>query len=227
MPAWSYGHRLYKAAWFEEADGAESCLEVGPYRHSNGLLFRKFKHSWPLFRRHVSLAARVMAQGSAGVSELDAAEQAALTYGDRPAYLESTFWPEKNPELFYASIDLEKFYPSITKSAILAGFAQHMEDFSGDQWLMSLLDRMLDFRIGKKHSELLGNPIVEPFTPVGAFPHVPTGLMVAGFLSNVAMMSLDRVMDERALTKRRVAHFRFVDDHAFLAHSFEDLVEWI
>jgi len=33
-------------------------------------------------------------------------------------------------------------------------------------------------------------------------------------------------VDER-LKKRDVAHFRFVDDHVFLAYSFEDLVSWV
>ena len=60
MPAWSYGNRLYRPAWYEEEE-QESKLEIGPYRHASGHLYKKFQHSWPLFRKHVSLTARVMA----------------------------------------------------------------------------------------------------------------------------------------------------------------------
>ena len=47
MPAWSYGNRLYRAAWYEEEpqDGRHSKLNIGPYRHSAGYLYRHFKHS--------------------------------------------------------------------------------------------------------------------------------------------------------------------------------------
>src|SRR3546814_7881522 len=57
MPAWSYGNRLYRAAWYEEEspEGKGSQLNIGPYRHSAGHLYRHFKHSWPLYRRHISL----------------------------------------------------------------------------------------------------------------------------------------------------------------------------
>src|ERR1700735_3749410 len=34
MPAWSYGNRLYRPAWYEE-ENRESKLEIGPYRHAS------------------------------------------------------------------------------------------------------------------------------------------------------------------------------------------------
>jgi hypothetical protein len=63
MPAWSYGHRLYRAAWYDDDASGGSKLNIGPYRHTNSNLYRKFKHSWPLFRRHISLTARKMTTG--------------------------------------------------------------------------------------------------------------------------------------------------------------------
>ena len=62
MPAWSYGNRLYRAAWYddEREAGKTSRLNIGPYRHAAGHLYRRFKHSWPLYRRHISLTARRM-----------------------------------------------------------------------------------------------------------------------------------------------------------------------
>ena len=63
MPGWSYGNRLYRTVWFDrEAEvGSPRELLVGPYRHTTGHTYRKFKHSWPLFRRHLSLVARTVA----------------------------------------------------------------------------------------------------------------------------------------------------------------------
>ena len=47
MPTWSYGNRLYRPAWYEEDENSQSRLEIGPYRHARGHLYRRFKHSWP------------------------------------------------------------------------------------------------------------------------------------------------------------------------------------
>jgi hypothetical protein len=86
---------------------------------------------------------------------------------------------------------------------------------------------MLNFQVGRAGSRLLGDPIVRPQTDVGSFAGIPTGLMVAGFLSNVAMLRLDRLIDRQIRKQRRIAHFRFVDDHVLLAYDFEELVDWI
>jgi hypothetical protein len=227
MPPWSYGHRLYKAAWFEETDDGQH-LELGPYRHSTGSLYRKFKHSWPLFRRHISLTARLMVGALEDEAQLDAAEQSALKYGDQPHYLQSNYWKStENSIIYYASIDLEKFYPSITKNAIVRGFHRYLADYKNDQWLQNLIGRMLNFRVGAEGSRLLDDPIVQPMTGSGKFGGIPTGLMVAGFLSNVAMLRLDRLIELRLGRDHRIAHFRFVDDHAMLAYDFDELRAWV
>ena len=228
MPAWVYGHRLYKAAWFEELDDGDTRLALGPYRHSTGALYRKFKHSWPLFRRHVSLCARTMVRGFDSDIELDDAEQAALTYEDRPAYLSQEWWPPvEQTALHYVSIDLERFYPTIKQSAIISGLRAYLPDYEVDGWLQSLVGRMLRFEVSAVGSGLLGHEVVQPVTHPGRFRGIPTGLMVAGFLSNVAMLHLDREVEDRLQTNRRIAHFRFVDDHAILAYDFDELCNWI
>ncbi len=229
MPYWSYGHRLYKAAWFEEKNG-QSQLELGPYRHTSGHLYRRFKHSWPLFRRHISLCARFMAHGIESEVELDNAEKSALHHSDKPAYLHRDYWKPLKKEggtLYYASIDLEKFYPKIQSSAIKEGFRRYLDDYNTDAWLKQIIDRMLDFKVGTKGSRLLDDPIVHPQTTAGAFEGVPTGLMVAGFLSNIAMLPLDIAVASKLQLNRRIAHFRFVDDHAILAYDFDELRQWI
>ena len=56
---------------------------------------------------------------------------------------------------------------------------------------------------------------------------IPTGLFVAGFLANCAMLPVDAAVNERILKRRSFAHFRFVDDHTILAYEFEELCDWI
>lgn len=227
LPAWVYGHRLYKAAWFEEREG-HTHLELGPYRHTTGALYRKFKHSWPLFRRHISLTARMMVGGLDNQTQLDESELSALNYQDKPLYLTEGHWPPSpSGKLYYASIDLEKFYPLIKRAAITDGFRRYLGEYQSSPWLRTLIDRMLDFRVSKAGSVLIDANIVHPATPTGRFEGIPTGLMAAGFISNIAMLRVDRLADREIRKKRRVAQFRFVDDHAILAYSFDELCEWI
>jgi hypothetical protein len=227
MPPWSYGHRLYKAAWYEEQNG-RSHLELGPYRHSGGSLYRRFKHSWPLFRRHISLTARLMVHGLGNPDQLDPSEKSALNYAERPPYLNTEYWPAtKGTTLYYGSIDLEKFYPRVTAAAILRAMTKYLDQFRGDAWLQRLLERMLAFRVTPERSVLLNDQIAEPLTEKGPFGGIPTGLMVAGFLSNVALLPLDRFVERRLKRNNRVAHFRFVDDHAILSYDFDQLCIWI
>lgn len=227
MPPWSYGHRLYKAAWYEEDDG-RSHLALGPYRHSSGSLYRRFKHSWPLFRRHLSLTARVMTHGLGNLEQLDSSEKSAFTYSERPRYLDISHWPSNTgSELFYASIDLEKFYPKVLISAIQRSLRRYLDGYREDEWLTGLVTSMLQFRVTASRSVLIGSRTSEPTTPAGRFGGIPTNLMVAGFLSNVAMLPVDRIFERKLVKNNRIAHFRFVDDHAFLAYDFVELCEWI
>lgn len=227
MPTWSYGHRLYKAAWYEQIEGRPR-LELGPYRHANGSLYRRFKHSWPLFRRHISLTARTMVHGLGNPEQLDPSEKGALLFPDKPLYLDQHYWPpKKDGTLFYGSVDLEKFYPNVQSAAILRSISKFLDEYRGDAWLQTLLTRMLAFRVTSKRSVLLGDPIVEPITNAGTFNGIPTNLMVAGFLSNVAMLPLDRFISRKLARSNRIAHFRFVDDHVIIAYDFEELTEWI
>lgn len=228
IPPWVYGHRLYKAAWFEEEENQEPRLALGPYRHSTGALYRKFKHSWPLFRRHISLTARRMVNAIPHEEQLDPSERSALNYEDSPIYLSPLHWPaEAGPQLHYASIDLEKFYPSIEKRAILTGLRRYLPGYANDPWLSRVIERLLDFKISRHGSTLLGQKIVEPLTKPGSLSGVPTGLMTAGFLSNVAMLRLDRLAARLVRRDPSIAQFRFVDDHALLAYDFGRLCDWV
>lgn len=230
MPAWSYGNRLYRAAWYEE-EKQESKLEIGPYRHASGHLYKKFQHSWPLFRKHISLTARTMARPITKTEESEPDQRAieAAAIVGLP-YLENDFWnrpQNKSTDLYYASIDLKQFYPSIHSKKILAGLllAQNASDPEGK--FEALLDSMLNFTLDKSDitASLLEN--VEPAFKGKSVKGLPTGLFAAGFLANAALLPVDKIVDEKIQTDKTIAHFRFVDDHTILTYDFEKLCDWI
>lgn len=232
MPAWSYGNRLYRAAWYEEEAGEKrsSQLNIGPYRHAAGHLYRHFKHSWPLYRRHISLSARRMVADPIDPAELDHGESRALLQAEGLAYLDPQHWIHPAPpgdKLYAASLDLMKFYPSVRTAAILGGFAAHVDGYAAEPVLAGLLEQMLRFEVDDTglHSEMRAT--VEPPVEAGPFNGIPTGLFVGGFLANVAMLSLDLKVDELLRERRDIAHFRFVDDHEILAYDFAALCDWI
>lgn len=230
MPGWSYGHRLYRAAWYEENNDGQSILTVGPYRHANGQLYRNFKHSWPLFRRHIALTARVMGRGSIDPEQLDLGEQQALGQRDDIPYFSKDFWPKKevNAEKIYAaSIDLKHFYPSINTSAVLQGFISAIPELQSDDHMRRLISSMLKFQVSVEGLSDTVRATVEPPVSDGLFDGIPTGLMVGGFLANAAMLPVDREVDALVRKRQEFAHFRFVDDHVVLSPEFEIICSWI
>ncbi|MFC3698445.1 hypothetical protein ACFOOJ_13500 [Sphingobium xenophagum] len=230
MPAWSYGNRLYRAAWYEQSapDEPHSKLNIGPYRHSGGNLYRHFKHSWPLYRRHISLTARRMVSATIDEGELDAGERLALKQSEGLAYLAPEHWSKPTPaddKIFAASLDLSKFYPSVRKAAIAMSFASFLPGYTDE--LASLIDQMLTFTVQTEGvSEETKSEVVPPVNP-GIFERIPTGLFVGGFLANVAMLPVDLEVETLLAARRDIAHFRFVDDHEILAYDFESLVSWL
>ena len=235
MPSWSYGNRIYRPAWYEHGEDRQSTLEIGPYRHASGHLYRKFQHSWPLFRRHVALTARTMVRAlnlPTDRDELDHVDRLAAAAADKEGlpYLQSSFWEPGTDkaigtELYHASIDLKHFYPSLRTEAVLHGLT--MAGAADDDRIRKLLTDMLRFRIDK--SELPPNTLerVEPKYDDPRVQGIPTGLFVAGFLANAAMLQVDTDVDRRIREQRSLAHFRFVDDHIFLAYDFQELCSWL
>jgi hypothetical protein len=142
----------------------------------------------------------------------------------RLPYLKNEFWkkPARNP--YWVSLDLEKFYPSLHTSTIASNIRQYCtkaSDITG-----TLLDGLLRFRID--HSGWSEREMTEIDLMSGAadFPHIPTGLMVAGFLASVAMLRVDALVDAN-IEASQIAHFRYVDDHVILAPTFRHLEEWV
>lgn len=164
--------------------------------------------------------------------ELDESDKLALASGEmeRLKYLKRDFWKwerqnSSSTELFCASIDLKQFYPKLRTEAIFTGLS-----FAGatdDDRMRQLLKGMLRFRLDKSDlsAEMLEH--VEPSFAQKRVSGVPTGLFVAGFLANAAMLPIDCIVDKHINQRRSIAHFRFVDDHTILAYDFEELCEWI
>ena len=119
MPPWSYGNRLYRPAWYEHGEDRQSTLEIGPYRHASGHLYRKFQHSWPA----VSSACSI--DRTKRWHELCHPIQKSLIVrtawppfsAEREGlpYLKHGFWApreEHHTRIYHASFDLRHFYPS-------------------------------------------------------------------------------------------------------------------
>jgi hypothetical protein len=236
MPPWSYGNRIYRPAWYEKGDEPQDKrLEIGPYRHANGQLYRKFQHSWPLFRRVVSLTCKTMSRAEHSDFESeppDQAEQIAAETArkDGLLYLDPTFWKPTTGKdrrfLHHASIDLTQFFPRIRRASVVKALKAEIGDAEGGPEIISLVKGMLNFKIEDQAiDETIKYGTVEPLFE--GFDGIPTGLFVSGFLSNLAMLPADKIMDEKVRSSRKVAHFRFVDDHTIIAYTFKDLCDWI
>ena len=235
MPPWSYANRLYRLAWYEDSEDHKSKLEIGPYRHESGHLYRKFQHSWPLFRRHVALTAKTMVRSTPlDQEDLDQADQLAVAsaHKDNLPYLRAHFWAQAtdiatDTDLYHASIDLKQFYPKIRATAVLRGLGMIGDAGGASDRMRTLLEDMFRFRLDTAGMTATTLKHVEPSFDGEQVHGIPTGLFVSGFLANVAMLPIDRDVDKRIEERRSIAHFRFVDDHTILAYDFDDLCDWI
>jgi hypothetical protein len=229
MPVWSYGNRLYRPAWFE--DEPDQGLRIGPYRNAPGFLYRKFQHSWPLYRRYIFLTVRKMslwkyqreAQVSPAEQRVHDAEER-LSQDKRLPYLTDDFWKRRGGTCYWAGFDLKKFYPSVNLACIkdnIREFYEDSKDASGQ-----LLDHLLRFPLDLRAWDPDELKQIDLTPDQEFFEHIPTGLMVAGFLANVAMLKVDREISENVRASQ-VAHFRYVDDHVVLARRIKTIEQWI
>ncbi len=235
MPPWSYAYRLHRPVWYEDETDRRIFVR-GPYRHTSGRLYRPFPQSWPLYRRHISLTVRAAARirerpdDMAEEAILDAEEQLGPDDPARLPYLRAEYWSKGTDKVYRGHVDLKKFYPSINITCVLQNMRSLCQEIPDE--LMTLAEEMATFpldRSGWPGDELkeLGLATSEPPSASDdVFRGLPTGLFVSGFLSNVAMLGLDRTVSEETKA-RQVAHFRYVDDHTFLAQTLDALIAWI
>lgn len=238
MPAWSYGNRLFRSIWVDEDEDGIRRRKIGRYRHSSGKIYLPFGQSWPVFRRHVFLATAAMTvkAGLSSSGQLGKEDSEELNFQEnldeehRCPFVRKEYWNQRAPtenreNLYWCSVDLEKFYPSLRLSAVHQNIIEFLPPYYKSD-AANLLESMLRFTIhtadwSKKELKAMG---LRP--QQRSFKAIPTGLFVAGFLANVGLLKVDREVSKR-LEKSNVAHFRFVDDHVILAYTFEDLIAWV
>ena len=230
MQPWSYGHRLFRS--YLPPGEEDRRTRVGPYRHSAAKLYRTFQQSWPRYRRHIVLTARIIGLGPEGQEHGDDGERRALEDEEnapvdhRVPYLVPGYFPNPPNEVLYCSLDLKTFYPSIRPEAVMRGLTEFSSEIGDDPRLANLAASLLDFSADVRGVSRAVRRAGTPLAAEGPLNGLPTGLMVAGFLSNVAMMVVDNKVAQEVPT-RQIAHMRFVDDHTFLSHSFDGLCDWI
>ncbi|WP_043023778.1 RNA-directed DNA polymerase [Fluviicola taffensis] len=233
MPFWSYGNRLYISTFYEwDAASKKRELNFGYYRNTTKNTYRKWSQSWPLYRRHINLTSKFLSGNGAISEELDENEIEMLevnkkldnTHPLKVNYIESSYWTDNlSGQLFWAGVDLEKFYPNLNNAIIESNIREYLPN--QEEKLYDLISNLLAFEIdtvGWTDEELK-----KISAQSGEFNHLPTGLFVAGFLSNVALLKIDKIINDKLNTQKNIAHFRYVDDHVILATSFEDLTKWL
>lgn len=243
MPSWSYAYRLFVSVFYDQDDETgKKKLQFGPYRNTSKHTFRKWSQSWPLYRRHISIVSKIMLKQKKFLTnlksfkseELDSTELDALEQNERVpryfklAYLEDGYWNKtlKN-SIYWAGIDLEKFYPSINLNVIIDNIKSYYPAEKYSIELVNLINDLLRFEIdktgwSKEELEIIGIKQKDKY-----LSGIPTGLFVAGFLANIALLKIDERVNKELVVRKDIAHFRFVDDHVFLSDSFESLCNWI
>ena len=241
MPSWSYGNRLFVPTWFEEEDGKLKMVK-GALRNTSANYYRKWNQSWPLYRRHISMTIKIMALNTGFKSnqlETDIEREIYQNelkndFLDYP-FLKGDYWKKgKTKEVFWAGLDYENFFPSISPEKIIVTIKKYMVRPDGTQRddtqvLFNTIEKMFRFPI-----DLTGwntEDLVEFDNNFAVnqqeFYGVPTGLLSAGFLANIAMIDVDKALMDYIDTNRDVAIFKFVDDQILLAKSKRSLLDFL
>lgn len=238
MPGWSFGNRSDVRVWYKEVDG-KRVLQVGNYRNTKDRIYKKWGQSWPQYRRMLALTIKMMsvkkAHGGTQPADMDLNddERQLLDNNERfdeqklPYFEKGYFDVLPGERLYWAGIDLEKFYPNINRSLVVDNLKSivYYNRQSDEFW--ALTNTLLDFKVnveGFTPEELVAMTLDESGSLVNG---IPTGLLVAGILANIAMLGIDGLVMDWLKENHQVAHFRYVDDHVVLAQNQDALAEWV
>lgn len=239
MPEWSIANRLYRSCWYDDPQNPDEDkkgkLRIGPYRHYNGKIYRHWTKSWARYRRLSYLTWLSMKKGNNIDNELkslpEVLQQEFNDSKNSLKYLSENYWKKaKNGRVFWAKLDFEKFYPRLKRKAVIDGVKYGLElgqiDQSDIAQLSKLLGKMMDFswQIPRWSKNEIKLALLNKRNA-----GIPTGLLVSHFLANVAMLPIDRRIDDD-INKQNpavIAHFRYVDDHLVLSTDFKKLQQWI
>lgn len=251
MPYWSYGNRLYINMFPDKETSTEEKItwKYGAYLNTTKQTYRSFGQSWPRFRKDIYITSKVMTKTGKELQEqLTEEEQADITTTEKLSseihkvkYKTKEFWEIKhtNPDIYWCSLDLKKFYPNAKASVILDNFNKYGNDlkekFDDFDTLLKLLKNLLNFTIDYDiglNIETVDWKQIQLENKQKSFQAIPTGLFAAGFLSNIVMLDIDKqlnnIIEEKSKTDEKIALFRFVDDYTILSTSMSsslDLIE--
>ncbi|MCK7557568.1 RNA-directed DNA polymerase [Chitinophaga sedimenti] len=236
MPDWSYGNRLYRPIWFEDGgDSGKMLRQVGSVHNTSKHLYRTWNQAWPLYRRHISMTIKAMSQGtSSQTSSFDDVKEEEIYELEKgwikKKYLSGQYWDNDTPleRLFWIGIDFKNFFPSIHTRKIVEFFREILKDRNDVDELLELVSRLLLFQVDERGwgtENLISLKVVKSSEDL-FYKGIPTGLIVAGVLANVAMYGIDKEVSKWIDANRKVAVFRYVDDHVVLGKSWEALNEF-
>lgn len=242
MPFWSFGNRLYVPVWYEEeknqtTKNVKLIRKYGKYRHASGNIYRTWSSSWPLFRKAIYITIKKMAFKSQDlIKELTEEELDDISNNSsidienfKIKYWDNEYWNlELSKNIYWGTLDFSKFYPSITKDLLISNIKKYINPniYKDINELLKLISNLLDFKVSDKIEWSKRDVDNTGITGLD-FRGVPTGLFVAGFLSNIALLDIDTEITRKLSVNRKIAHFRFVDDHVILSDNPKDLKMWI
>lgn len=241
MPVWSYGNRLFKPIWFENVNG-KKVIRKGSLNNTSEHIYRKWTQSWPFYRRHITMTVRILGRSQKFKPEmLDDAKEAEIYSQEKEGgfeyfYLDKDFWRKGEvKKLFWAGLDFKAFFPNINPQAIIDNFRESLSDFTGElktdtKLIFGLIERMFTYPLdvtGWVNKDDLQGDNTCALKDLTKFSGIPTGLLAGGFLANVAMLDIDRKVDEYVRSKKNVAIFKYVDDHVILSKSNEELFAFL
>ncbi len=239
IPNWSYGNRLYQPVWYSLDEEGNSIINKGSTKNTSAHIYRKWNQSWPFFRRHISITIKSMASGSKMTPEDIDNDIERQIYMDEVnkddyPYLNGNYWKTRSSEkLYWLNLDFQKFFPSINTKTLFQEIRHiliEIENRTDVNHILNIIERLLNVDVvfnGWKLSSIdeLGSNFVKENT--SKCLGLPTGLLVAGFLANVAMLKLDKKLDEWIKNTRKLALFKFVDDHVIISDSNDTIRDFL
>lgn len=249
MPYWSYGNRLYINMFPDKETSTEEKIvwNYGAYLNTTKQTYRSFSQSWPRFRKDIYITSKVMTKTQEELDkQLTDEEKEDIDTTNRLSeihkvkYKTKEFWEIKdtNPDIYWCSLDLKKFYPNAKTTVILDNFNKYGNDirekFNDFEILLKLLKNLLNFTIDYGigfNEETVNWAQIQLENRPKFFKGIPTGLFAAGFLSNIVMLDIDKqlneIVEEKSTTDEKIALFRFVDDYTILSTSMNPSLKLI
>ena len=223
MPYWSYGNRLYINMFPDKETSTEEKIvwNYGAYLNTTEQTYRSFGQSWPRFRKDIYISSKVMTKTQKELDEQLTEEEKdeikttekLLSETHKVKYKIKDFWQvnQTNPDIYWCSLDLKKFYPNAKTSVILDNFNKYGNDiskkFNDFAILLNLLKNLLNFTIDYDigfNKETVNWKQIQLENQPKSFKGIPTGLFAAGFLSNIVMLDIDqqlnKIVEEKSKT---------------------------